>query len=566
MSNGDPRERKTWWLSVTALGCLGLFIVFFDLNGYRTLTKHEGFVAVVSREMLQSGDWVVPRFGGLPRLKKPPLAYWCAAGTSAIFGEHAPWTARFPFAVSALLLAGLVGVWAGKWYGRWAGLAAALVQISCIYVISFARKAEVDMLLCLLTTSALFLVAGAPLHENRRKTAFRWIAIYALLGLAWLAKFHYGPAMVLGVVGVWLVVDRRRPGLWDVFNPLGLLILVAALVIWPWLLLQRVPEAWEIWQAETVGRALGALGREPIWFYVPQVFLLALPWSVLLGKAGKTSFQKAWQEGDRRERFLWVWFITQFAILSASAFKHHHYLMAAMPAVSLILGREVAAFWTDLRSGKILFKKSHVVALAVGFVVLGVGAAIGVSLRWPHLSDAAVNLGIGIAVSGLITSFCLARRRWSQTLTAAGFGFAICYAIVTAVIFPNRDSRQAAVEFASRLRNVVPAERPVCVYGLKEDPLVYYLEGPVFRVESSEILSKHLERRGALALITDRAHLRELQELQELPYRIEDSPASDAARKPRSEFLLVKITPTAIASAPSPSKKTPKPSEPTKSE
>ena len=77
------------------------------------------------------------------------------------------------------------------------------------------------MLLCLLTTSALFLVANSHRDEARSRTFLRWMAIYALVGLAWLAKFHYGPAMVLGVIGVWFVVDRRWPKVWDVFNPAG---------------------------------------------------------------------------------------------------------------------------------------------------------------------------------------------------------------------------------------------------------------------------------------------------------------------------------------------------------
>ena len=61
------------------VACLGLFIVFFDLDGYRTLTKHEGFVAVVSREMLQTGDWVVPSWTCFPpsRLRKTPLSGTC---------------------------------------------------------------------------------------------------------------------------------------------------------------------------------------------------------------------------------------------------------------------------------------------------------------------------------------------------------------------------------------------------------------------------------------------------------------------------------------------------------
>ena len=545
MSNWKPRERRNFRLAILAVGVLGLFIVFFDLNGYRTLTKHEGFVAVVSREMLQTGDWVVPRFGGLPRLKKPPLAYWCAAGTSWMFGEHAPWTARFPFAVSALLLAVLVGVWAGRWYGRWQGIAAAMVQISSVYVISFSRKAEVDMLLCLLTTSALFLVANAPRDEERRKAAIRWIGIYALIGLAWLAKFHYGPAMVLGVVAAWHLFDRRRPRFWEAFNPLGLIVLAACVVIWPWLLLQRVPEAWQIWQTETIGRALGDLGREPIWFYIPQVFVLALPWSFLLWPAARTSYRRAWREADSRERFLWVWFGTQFLILTASAFKHHHYLMAVMPALSLILGRELVTIWSNLRQGNLIVKKSLAFIIAGLFLAAGIGAAAGISHRWPHLHFAAVSLGICLASAGLIATLLLAARKWTPAAVTVGIGFVICSSIVTAVVFPNRDRRLPSVQFAANVRSEVPRGQPICLYGLKEDPLVYYLEGRVFRLESREELQAELEQAGSLNLITDEANL---QQLANLPYRIERQPEPASAREMSPHFVLVKIQPLAVAS------------------
>ncbi len=544
MTTGNQRELKTWRLSAAAVFGLGLLIVFFDLEGYRTLTKHEGFVAVVSREMRESGDWVVPRFGGLPRLKKPPLAYWAAASAGWLFGEDSPWTARFPFAVSALLLAGLVGVWAGKWYGRWSGLAAALVQISCVYVISFSRKAEVDMLLCLLTTSALFLVANSDREEARSRTFFRWTAIYALVGLAWLAKFHYGPAMVLGVIGVWFVVDRRWPKLWDVLNPAGLLILAAAVVIWPWLLLQRVPEAWEIWRTETVGRALGVFGRDPFWFYIPQAFVQALPWSVLLWKAGRDSFQKAWKQGDTRERFLWVWFVTQFVILSISAFKHHHYLMAAMPALSLILGRTLASLWSDLRAGRVEITRRHVLTLASIALMTGVGAAVGISLKWPHLMTAAIVLGVSIGIAGVFCSIWLARQKWTSAAVTAGLGFAVCYGLITAAIFPNRDRRLPTVEFAQNLRQVVPEQQPLCVYGLKEDPIVYYLKQPAFRLESPEELSRRISQAGSLVILTDKAHVPELSKshfaAQPLPLPQSSEPLP---------WVLIKLTPAATATS-----------------
>ncbi|MCA9070836.1 MAG: glycosyltransferase family 39 protein, partial [Planctomycetaceae bacterium] len=471
--------------------------------------------------------------------KKPPLAYWCAAGASWLMGEDAPWAARFPFAVSALLLSGLVGVWAGKWYGRWQGLAAALVQISCVYVISFSRKSEVDMLLCLLTTSALFLVANAQIDEKRLKTFGRWAGIYSLIALAWLAKFHYGPAMVVGVIGVWYVVNRRWPGLWDVFNPLGLLILTAGVVVWPWLLLQRVPEAWDIWQTETVGRALGDLGREPFWFYVPQVFVQALPWSLLLWKAGRDSFKKAWKQGDKRERFLWVWFITQFLILTASAFKHHHYLMAAMPAISLILGRTLVETWQELKAGKITLSMKYAILSAVLFVVGGMGAAFGLSHRWPHLTSADISLGLCLGIGGVLWCLFLRKQLWKSAATTAGVGFVVCYAIVTATIFPNRDRRLPTVAFAEEIREVVSASESVCVFGLKEDPVVYYLPGPKYRLESSEELIQQIEREGSLMVLTDETHANELVR-EELTVFTELKP--DSSHGKTEPFVLVWVS------------------------
>jgi hypothetical protein len=90
---------------------VGAITIFFALGDYRTLGSHEAFIAVPVREMLSGGDYVVPRFAGLPRLEKPPLGYWVAAASVSLFGEMNEWTLRFPSAISAILLAGLVWFW-----------------------------------------------------------------------------------------------------------------------------------------------------------------------------------------------------------------------------------------------------------------------------------------------------------------------------------------------------------------------------------------------------------------------------------------------------------------------
>src|SRR4029077_6664350 len=76
--------------------------------------------AQISRNMLQSGDWVTARLDGIPYLEKSPLKYWTMAISFAIFGVR-DWAARIPLALSVIALCWLTcrfGAWA---FGRKAG-------------------------------------------------------------------------------------------------------------------------------------------------------------------------------------------------------------------------------------------------------------------------------------------------------------------------------------------------------------------------------------------------------------------------------------------------------------
>jgi 4-amino-4-deoxy-L-arabinose transferase-like glycosyltransferase len=53
------------------------------------LDRDEPRFAEASREMLQSGNFIVPTFNHAPRYAKPPLIYWCQAASYLIFGENA---------------------------------------------------------------------------------------------------------------------------------------------------------------------------------------------------------------------------------------------------------------------------------------------------------------------------------------------------------------------------------------------------------------------------------------------------------------------------------------------
>src|SRR5256714_12041347 len=72
-------------------------------NGQVSLwDRDEPRYAQTSRQMLQSGDWVVPHFLGEIRTAKPPFIYWCQATAMKLLGDTA-FAARLPSTVATLL-------------------------------------------------------------------------------------------------------------------------------------------------------------------------------------------------------------------------------------------------------------------------------------------------------------------------------------------------------------------------------------------------------------------------------------------------------------------------------
>ena len=62
----------------------------------------EGLHAVIAQEMLERGDFVVPRFLGRAFLDKPILFFWAQAGSISAFGMNTA-AARLPGMLFALL-------------------------------------------------------------------------------------------------------------------------------------------------------------------------------------------------------------------------------------------------------------------------------------------------------------------------------------------------------------------------------------------------------------------------------------------------------------------------------
>src|SRR5512138_654360 len=111
--------------------------------------------AQISRNMLESGDWVTARLNGVAYLEKSPLGYWLTATSYRIFGV-VDWAARVPMVlavISLCLVTNRFGAWA---FGRESGFYSGLVLSTCVGLFLFTRVLIPDSILTLSITAGMW--------------------------------------------------------------------------------------------------------------------------------------------------------------------------------------------------------------------------------------------------------------------------------------------------------------------------------------------------------------------------------------------------------------------------
>ncbi len=461
-------------------------------------TKGEPREALVVRNMIEDGDWLLPKrasANGWTIASKPPFFHWLGAAASRLTGATTEWTVRLPSIVLATVAVLMVGAIAGQAFGQLAAVATMVMLASSFEWVRAASTARVDGTLTALMTIGTVLLYRGVMRGGLSPGAA--VAAYAALGCAALTKGPVGfvlPGLVLAASLAYQRDLRLAPR----FRPvIGALVIVAMVGGWYTLATGLGGDSFVQKQIlkENVFRFVGVSAMKsghshPFYYYGPTLLSGLLPWTPFVLAALVAAVRNPAARRDPRIVFPFLWFVVVFVFYSLADAKRSVYLLALYPPAALLMGwwwsavaRGVEpARWLDHRFTRLAFGVLCLVALVPLLSTVAEGLGLDpLALLEPLLApkDKAnlplvrdiidshlwlVLAGSALLVVALLASLWAVRVRDLRRLLAAYTVFAVALWVLVFTVFQPALARRRTLGPFMREATTLAAGQPLAFY------------------------------------------------------------------------------------------------------
>ncbi len=312
---------------------IAVFELFGGLGG-SVLYWDEAIYAQVSKEIVESGDWLTLHWNGYQWFQKPPAYFWVTALMFRLFAASEFW-ARAASAISGVGVVVFTYLIARLIYNHAAGVLAALILLSSELFVFYARFGTTDTMLTFVVLLAVYGYLSA--EEDDRW----WLLAGTSCGLALMVKGAAGVIAPATLVLAILLDHRTGSALRSKWLWAG--IVCSALVVVPWHALMyglhgRFFLNRYLFQ-QVFDRARSNLNEyqrgygyyfSVLWeFYRPWVYVV--PFAMIFGQT-------------RRSRVITIMAALVMLMYSVVQTKFQWYIGPAIPAFSIIIGGFVTRF------------------------------------------------------------------------------------------------------------------------------------------------------------------------------------------------------------------------------
>lgn len=475
-------NRSRWWLEPELLLIL---LIASMVHGARltelTLRGEETRRALVAREMLESGDWIVPTQQGELFLSRPPMGSWLMALVALAHGSLDTFAIRLPSVLATIVMTLVIYAYSRHFMGRLGALGASLAFCTMFEVMHLGRLGESDAVFTFFVACSLLLW---HLAYVKRVSPWRmWAIGYTIAAAATLTKGPQGIIFFGAATWLFLIVRGEGKLLLSKANVFGFVLFGVLYGAWQIPCLYMVGDQAASYFTTELGyrfedRSLSTF-LEHLALFPLNVLGSLLPWSLLLLAYLLPSVRRSSQAGTDRNSSLVAFLVISIAVTFPMVWLppggRTRYFMPLYPLFAVLIGivieqlveQALARDWSvAFRRVTAAFAGVGIVA-ALGYIALAIVAPTDVHPMLAPSLELGVASGltiIGFSTLSLAAGRVLTRRR-AELVTAAT-------ACVLGIVFtgPFLEGRMAVSEdikpSITEVRRKVPALEPFVSLGI----------------------------------------------------------------------------------------------------
>jgi 4-amino-4-deoxy-L-arabinose transferase-like glycosyltransferase len=448
-----------------------------NINGYDLWPPDEPRYALIAREMMDSGDYLLPRVNNQPYKEKPPLLFWMIAAASSITGEVTPLTARIPSVVSGLIVLLFTGLLAREVFNARIALWSVLILMTMQRFWWNSRFGQIDMLLSACLTAGLY---GYWRWEASRR--YGWLVLFYAAAMAGL--FAKGPGVLVFPVLFVLVRSWKSERPIEAWTHLVVGCACCILAYAAWVIPTHLAFAQEVQETagnglasnmfrQTIGRFfLGVSHANWPWYYLTTLPVDWLPWTLFL------PWVAVWVWKQRKEnasvRFLFSWILPAFLFFTVAIGKRGVYLLPLFPAFAILFAAGILEF-IDKGDEKWKLRISWFyssILLLSGCIALFAPAIISIDIPSVTLSiiGACLVLPVFPAMPGYIN------KRMPYLHLQFFASFVLLCVMTSFLVFPLVNQYKSARGFCSPIANLTEKDVEFDLYsvGFAREEYVFY--------------------------------------------------------------------------------------------
>jgi 4-amino-4-deoxy-L-arabinose transferase-like glycosyltransferase len=485
-----------WWRAWEIPALILLVLAgYFIRAGDLPLRGEEPTRAQIAFEMVQSGDWIVPREQGEPFRIRPPFQNWTIAASCVVLGSWNEWAVRFPSVVATLLTTLVIYGYARVLMSRLGAFAGAAAFATMADIFKMGLYAETEALFIFQVSASLLVWHWGLLRRWPDSLTFG--AGYGLMALGMLTKGIQAPAYFIGAIGAYLVLSGQWRRLFCRGHLVGLLAGAAVLLTWiiPYALLMGWPAVHAAWFGDP---AVGNSSRIQNWqlgdvamhlvTYPLEITAGMLPWSLMLLLYLRRDFRQTIGAARAQVFFLSVCLGVALPTCWIPPGGQPRFIAPLIPAFAVLIGLAIqrcaeALADSPLRAAwrrYLLVLMPIVVGTPLAIVTLAIFGAPHPLLE-PWVEPPFAALAYAVAFGLLAVAMLYTRAAATVLQVRLGLGVLVVFLVIAfnGVVTDARVHRSVRVAEAVRqLKELLPPGQPLVSLGGHVDCLFPYYYGP----------------------------------------------------------------------------------------